>query len=743
MAIEESQQQTVPESVSGASGAAGRRTLRVTSPPLDGPDVRELQGWLSELGSTLAVDGVYGATTAAAVERFQDTAGLPVDGVVVPATWGALEISPSVRRAAGQLSGPVTAAALVGELLELHPEYGDGGAATLALDRAAGERAQAPAWLQRAREVVNPAQASQLHGRIVIAALARLDAGLRAQLEVGGFLAALHGEISEPGDDLFTTDAAPPSEVFDFIARAAADVPAATDVLGFGPLVDALYTLLDDERTSLPLALAVTAPWGAGKSSVMRQLKDRLDAPPTDGVPRRRWRTVHFEAWKYERSERLWAALAKAIYDQPLAQMGRLERWRFRVRLEFGRLGPRRLAAMTVWPALAAAAAVVAALSADLSPNGAALALLSTGAAGVAAATRYSGLVSDPFKRAIERHARRPDYESQLGFTAEANHDISILTRTLAPDDGPALAVFVDDLDRCSPAHVVEVVEAMNQIFNAAEHRCVFVLGLDRDVVATNIQVAYHETVEQLRAADNPLGERFGLEFPAKLVQLSVAIPQPTPAAIRDLLYHITGNPPPAEHAPEEAVKAAQAAIRHASDNTLSSVGDAAAKVESVAPSPEVMQEAVKRERAARIRDSAEVVAAEFSALAHLERNPRQVKRFHNAFRLQLYVANADDRVPFDFTADQLVALAKWVALRLRWPTLGDQLAREPILLDLIEANANGETLTTTLPNDDRKRLDTASETYLRDPAIRAVMTETNAARRVSALSLRAFLRVA
>jgi tetratricopeptide (TPR) repeat protein len=82
---------------------------------------------------------------------------------------------------------------------------------------------------------------------------------------------------------------------FDLLASAAGDLPATKDLLGFGPLVRALYALLDDPNTTLPLAIAVTAPRGAGKSSVMRQLGDLLDgpvAPSAAGTPRRRWRTV-------------------------------------------------------------------------------------------------------------------------------------------------------------------------------------------------------------------------------------------------------------------------------------------------------------------------------------------------------------------------------------------------------------------------------------------------------------------
>src|SRR4051794_15906110 len=56
-----------------------------------GEAVRTLQGLLRTHGyPTLAVDGVFGPATAAAVRGFQAARGLEVDGVVGPRTWAAL-----------------------------------------------------------------------------------------------------------------------------------------------------------------------------------------------------------------------------------------------------------------------------------------------------------------------------------------------------------------------------------------------------------------------------------------------------------------------------------------------------------------------------------------------------------------------------------------------------------------------------------------------------------------------------
>jgi hypothetical protein len=507
-------------------------------------------------------------------------------------------------------------------------------------------------------------------------------------------------------------------EAFSLAARAVSDLPEVDDALGFAPLVEGLRALLNVRRTSLPLAIAIAAPWGAGKSSVMLQLRELLRAPGDRQPRERKWWTVDFPAWKYERSERLWAALAKSIYEQPQKQMGLWRRVWFRIRVEWERLGWRKFLLKGIWPPIAAAAAVIAALAvgSDLDGSKAVLGVsLSSFAAFSAGVTHYWGLASMPFKRAIEKYSSAPDYDHQLGFTAEADRDIRSLARVLAPDtesDPQALAVFVDDLDRCTSTHVVEVVEAMNQIFNSdGRHGCVFVLGLDREVVATSIEVAYGPTVDRLQKAKRPVGYGFGMSFLAKLVQLVVTVPEPTEAGIERLLARITQNRIPAQ---DDTVDTGDIAIaeEHIKEEQPSSLAAISASEPQANISAEAVEEGRRRARAESIEDSPDVVKAEFEVLEYLGRNPRLIKRFDNAFRLQLYVANEDRDCRLDFSLGELVALGKWVGLRLRWPHLAEVLDDEPELISLLEAKANGEPRPNAMDEAEEMRLSAAYTTW-------------------------------
>lgn len=69
----------------------GDRVLSTTAPLLRGDDVAELQERVAALGFDPGrVDGIYGATTRAAVASFQRDVGLPADGMAGPGTLAEL-----------------------------------------------------------------------------------------------------------------------------------------------------------------------------------------------------------------------------------------------------------------------------------------------------------------------------------------------------------------------------------------------------------------------------------------------------------------------------------------------------------------------------------------------------------------------------------------------------------------------------------------------------------------------------
>jgi peptidoglycan hydrolase-like protein with peptidoglycan-binding domain len=92
-----------------------------------GSDVRRLQRILVmvKLLDHAGIDGIFGPQTRERVEDFQSGKGLAVDGIVGPATWGALPADPNTPQLSNGSTGSVVSA-----MQEVLRTYGGAGAPT-------------------------------------------------------------------------------------------------------------------------------------------------------------------------------------------------------------------------------------------------------------------------------------------------------------------------------------------------------------------------------------------------------------------------------------------------------------------------------------------------------------------------------------------------------------------------------------------------------------------------------------
>jgi chitosanase len=81
---------TITEVDLNGDSSTAQPVLRLTSPPMTGESVRNLQTALAKAGFPCGQDGVFGPATDAAVKAFQASKGMPQDGVAGPGTCAAL-----------------------------------------------------------------------------------------------------------------------------------------------------------------------------------------------------------------------------------------------------------------------------------------------------------------------------------------------------------------------------------------------------------------------------------------------------------------------------------------------------------------------------------------------------------------------------------------------------------------------------------------------------------------------------
>lgn len=563
----------------------------------------------------------------------------------------------------------------------------------------------------------------------------------------------------------------PTPERFDAAPVATSDFWTIRDELGYADYAEAIAAFIQHDDTRPPLTIGIKAPWGAGKTSLMRMVQQELDPawqgeraeirltsrskrrlgtdgteqlepvtvgtvlkevedPDAPGTLRAEpeqtaqlvdpgdWRpTVWFNPWMYQSGEQVWAGFAHEVIAQITGRMPPLERQHFWLALNkarvdqdavrrkvytlvFQRLVPALLSllALIVVAAVALAVDAVVGFSGEIAD--ALTGVLGTGGIGavVWGAVRSAGVRAESATGAFDRLVREPTYdvklgdviddpgyEQRLGFLYLVQTDIRRVLDLVATERQP-LVVFVDDLDRCSPGTVAQVIEAINLFLAGEFPNCIFVLAMEPEVVAAHIEVAHEPLVKMLkeRGLDEGAGT-LGWRFLEKIVQLPLNLPPPGGARVGTFLgaFLAAGEPPPGPVPVEQAASAAPPDMMHLAQTsrTTAEMIDAAASALSQAPTtaapppprpdPErVERRAARQELGRRLRhDSPEVLAIVKAVAGHLGGNPREIKRFVNVFRFYAFIQQERERSrPSERV--ELLQVAKLALLAIRWPHL-------------------------------------------------------------------------
>lgn len=421
-------------------------------------------------------------------------------------------------------------------------------------------------------------------------------------------------------------------------ARVHPDRWTTDDRLDYALYAKAIEEFIRHRDAKPPMVISVQAPWGQGKTSLMRMVQRNLDpghpdlrddrnsgsatlteppseltlgelqaelsgtAPVGEVSKPKDVHTVWFNAWKYQSSEQVWAGLAHAILSQLPARLTRKDRELFWLRLQLRRIDPGAVRAdihravlerFVPWfaglvvLALCAVLAGIALLASGHGVRGLAasiLGLLGTALAAVGAWVKTrKNVLARPLEGAYLRYVRQPDYEGRLGYLHLVEEDMRRALDLLTPA-GKLVVIFIDDLDRCSPAKVGEVIEAMN-LFLAGEYpNCAFVVGIDAEVVAASMEVVHQDIIAKLADRHGELG----WHFMDKFVQLPFVIPRLTPkqrvAYLRGLFATPRDEETPELVAEAEQLKRDVEGRRAPVDELARRVGELAPRLAAVAP---------------------------------------------------------------------------------------------------------------------------------------------------------------
>jgi len=499
------------------------------------------------------------------------------------------------------------------------------------------------------------------------------------------------------------------------------------DQLNYSLYADAIVEFIFHSDTRPPLAIGVLAPWGQGKTTLMKMIQNQIEtkakgpkaptplgvvAPPITpglhfrdlrswlqdptnyrlGVEKLTYPTVWFNAWKYQNSEQLWAGMAYSILSQLVGQLDSpVERERFwlalqaeridfnAIRRDIHRMVFERVAPWLVTWAFIGVVGLMVALFAIMAGNpflgggGGAALLLSAVMSAKQWKSAAAKVDTKPLEGKFTQYVRQPTYEGKLGFFHEIEMDVQRVFRLLVAEGKPVV-VFIDDLDRCSPGTVAQVIEAMNLFLSADFPDCYFVVGMDAQVVAASMEVAYENLDKKLKGVTRTYGS-LGWYFMDKFIQLQFNIPNMTPDQRTTYLTKLFGREA------EKIEKLPAAELDNVEKQLEENLNSKALRPDQL---PEQAMELAKlrlqrplawqRLSHTLIKTSAQQLSDDNPTLQkYLERyepflgvSPRGIKRFANLYRF--YSLSQLSRQSQGLPACSPAALGRWLVIMLRWP---------------------------------------------------------------------------
>ncbi|HLK00554.1 MAG TPA: P-loop NTPase fold protein, partial [Streptosporangiaceae bacterium] len=499
-------------------------------------------------------------------------------------------------------------------------------------------------------------------------------------------------------------------------------------------------------RDGRPVDKGRITPGWAWKRLQQRVQENRLpyEMVPVDGV--RKAITVWFNPWMYENPDQVWAGLTQEITQSIMTRLPEGQRRRLFFDLNLKRTGPeamRRQILASARPRSIRGLAVVAvvALAMITTIVGAVATLVNSGklndVVGVAVATFlialgvtgrviYSSIKGFPTwfdPAAVTRSSSAGilsptsggDTDDPLdaggrGYLYLLQHDVRELI-DLATEHA-TLYIFVDDLDRCSPAIVADTIEAVNLFLTKAFGPCNFVLALDPATVAAHLETA-HPSIHE-RAMDDPVSfghlRHTGWRFMEKIVDLPIRLPRIPDAAISNYLNELL-NAGSAGPGLSQAAAVTAAETAAAPDDDQPAVVRSEAVRASQAPGGSRSRQPPARAASVpggidggvltgRMEDVPLVRDALTNAVLNLPgRNPRQTKAFINLWRFYMVLDYELGYMTNSITATRVhcAEMARLVEIMVRWPWLLDALgARRPVgsevktvLADLVRASGD------------------------------------------------------
>lgn len=326
------------------------------------------------------------------------------------------------------------------------------------------------------------------------------------------------------------------------------------DSFGFLPIARALARFFQNPDTTPPFTVALTGPWGTGKSSLMNLIRDQLK--------RSNVRTVWFNAWHNQNEESVFASLLKNITEQAIPSKLYPAYWPFFLKLVWIRTRRRWILSfglvlfLGIGFGLSRAGSLenqrkvitdfaeflktkTGLFSKEAEPSAPKPKpttqvpanetggnpihwplILSAVPTFIALWRALRGISAKPEEMLLDaaKGASVGDLGAKVSFQMRFKEEFNDVTEAFGDKQ---LVIFIDDLDRCAPEKILQMMEAVNFLVSAG--KCFVVLGLSPRQIEAGLSLAFRRIASEIELEPMELQLAAGVKDEAKQKRLAYA----------------------------------------------------------------------------------------------------------------------------------------------------------------------------------------------------------------------------
>lgn len=383
-----------------------------------------------------------------------------------------------------------------------------------------------------------------------------------------------------------------------------ADNETDQDLLGFSIHADLLRSIVTNPDM-LPVTVGLFGDWGGGKSSILKILQRDLSQDNGFAV-------IYFNSWVFEGYEDAKAAILSSLLKE-------LQEHRDLKNV----IGDEAKALLkrVNWMKLLKVGASTG--MAYLTANPVPLLMASGQIVGSQPTDEAQETPDTPDLPDVKWNEMFKNSESTVHNVRSFRDDFQKLIEKTGLK---SLIILIDDLDRCSPERLIENLEAIKLFLNV--ERTAFVVATDRRIVENAIRIRYTDLFTGERNAAE--ADSLVIDYLEKLIQVPYTLPKLAPHEVRSYLCMLFLK----KHLPK--TQFAEVLLKY-----TEFLATERYKAFQLGDELKAIEDTPTRDT---VSDSMRLVEACCDAITDgLKGNPRQIKRFLNAFWLRRELARVAD----------------------------------------------------------------------------------------------------